>query len=1087
MRQPLNLDPLPNEMERAGYHFVNESPKLIPDPILSMTGHFRTIPSTALNIPGLPCTVNACALATYLVYARMPVVFPPPRLTLPGLIRWLDHAGLADFPVYAAAYPGAAADAILTWASGTLRADGAALLFAPERIVAPLHGQPPPPPIPAHIAFVQYYRNAPGARPCVVFSEVPFGVGNYWHATRPSPEYAAMANLGLACMCTDRCEHEGAFATEPSIGFAPLPYRVSYRRNAHYLAQVVAVHNSAYSHGPHDALVYRGQNGRVMVQPHAFDLTDTTDVRGASKLATVLNGVYVEAYELHPSNARAIDVGTLVGVAIAPAIFAAFTRFAETVWRTLRMEIAPWTVHSHGRALLAIPGVPSWAYPHQLAFFFPILFASASFGRFVVPWLLSKRSLGFRAFQAGGVYRGAFPSTARAYQTPVGNRLEQAVASHPRWTEAELRALVRRLGHELRAQQVLTAYEIDMWVERNVTQEASAPIPALPVGHCACCLQKRRLRHCVCYDCRERARNPLLWEAVTPYMVTHVGMMPIFSSLPRVDLTVFRGWRTVGRSPSFAGQTFTTLRSLVTAMAKHYPSQATRRGRLCGPMFLGLMPTCYERGDFMTCIAVAVRLAMLAPEHEHDENGVLYNFMDEYGCLFEAWCRLFPQHNVPLEPWTREHVLAHQRSTAKRLLLERSYADLDAGMCAPISELFTVKSFVKAEKHFAHEYDTYTVKHKAKNVPRCINPVHPHVNALLAPYTLPTSKQLNRTFDCQSNIFYASGAKPEEINVFLNRAVSVHRYVLEDDVAMMDASHSEGSFRFQEMVLKALWPNMCEVIRDYLARTRHGQIRTGRLRALVHFVNLSGVPLTSWSNTIICIIIRIYALARAYRVVESLVTFSLWVDLVCQLIDAIFTAAAGDDGITFLPEEYNGVRTEDAQFLARYSAAWAECGFSVPASKIRLFTPANWRLSTFLAMRPVWSGVQYEYGVEVARRMRSMFWQIDNEMHPIAWGRGIASSLLTASRHVPVVREICDWYLARTSGAINEISFTNIYSTFYGYSVTGDVNSRGLGEFLSDYGIKAEEYADFRQMLCRIHDPLVNLWHPVLEKVFALE
>ncbi len=206
------------------------------------------------------------------------------------------------------------------------------------------------------------------------------------------------------------------------------------------------------------------------------------------------------------------------------------------------------------------------------------------------------------------------------------------------------------------------------------------------------------------------------------------------------------------------------------------------------------------------------------------------------------------------------------------------------------------------------------------------------------------------------------------------------------------------------------------------------------------------------------------------------------------MVSVLRIAVSGDDGFSFIPPEYNGVSIWDPTFIQRYSAAWAECGFSVGADKIRLFGEANWRMATFLAMRPVWSGQMYEYGPEPSRRLRSTFWMFDKDHHPVSWARGVCTGLLAAGAHVPVLSDICEWYMEITDGCCNmEATWTHNYNPFANYSLTGQKTPRGVAEFLDDYSITVEEYTDFRRMLKGCGDPFVNLTHPVLEKVMACE
>jgi hypothetical protein len=534
-------------------------------------------------------------------------------------------------------------------------------------------------------------------------------------------------------------------------------------------------------------------------------------------------------------------------------------------------------------------------------------------------------------------------------------------------------------------------------------------------------------------------------------------------------------------------QKFRSLTAVWRAYQKYRPVDPPGTyGRLCGPMFMGIEASCFPRGDYVTMLAFACRCALKPPCHPYVSLNPpeLETFEEVYIALAHIAMLLFPNLLTRVTPWTRQQVLDHQRVTAKRLQLERCYRDIDNGEMVGVSAMVRCKSFVKGEKHTAAELGDFLVTRKSKMVPRCINAVHPQLNAVLAPVTLPMSKLLNAVFHSRSNVFYAAGATPSQINDFMNNAISHNRYVLEDDVSMADGSHSKGSFAFQDFFVDAQVTD--ELCLTLIRAMRLANVRVGRLRAFASYINVSGVPLTSWSNTIVFIFVRLYALYVAYDLPLYLEDSTL-LHAMSQLMSSIYMAVAGDDGATFLPPSYNGIVTNTPEFLARYSQTWALFGFSVASDKIRVFDPSNWRLSTFLAMRPVWSGQRYEYGPELARRMKTMFWQYDNHMHPVAWARGIASSMLTAARHVPVLSDVCRWLLARTNGAIAQVEFTNPYSTFYGYYVEGDICDRGLNEFLLDYDISRAEYDDFLLLLQRTQDIYVNLSHIVLHKIFHKE
>jgi hypothetical protein len=1066
-------------MARAGYSFSKDVPPLLPDPILGLTPHFSSLPSLSFAVPGMACTTTTILFASYLSTRTLSTTYPPPRMDVAQMCAFLDNIGLADFPVAIAYYGHLPSQTITVLVHGTRREDGLCICHAPQRVVLPVPGAPPPPPIPPHWAFLKSPVTAKTELlPYVVFSSVFLGTDFYWHADRPSPEYNVMAHNNLACLCKHRCLHEPLrFRTAPSLG---------WDERADCRLDVEEIFSPMYSHGLNDALVYRSTKRCFMEQPAAIGLGSRADLRDFERLDIVTSNFHLAAYRV-PRLGRTWLASTL------GALLCAFTSRLLHSYATARFgnNTASTSLGLLRSLFLKPPPPPELVF--KLPYFGKVRQSVAlpivlGLGAFFALLRRPKRHLALDAPLAA--YRGEFPPTMRSHSTPVGRRLLRVARTRQDWSAVDLRALIRRTIAEHHYRDDIDPYELDEWIRRNAVVQAAAPIPALPVGHCVTCLRRARLRHCQCSNCRAMSKDERLWFYVPPFTLQHVGMRPLFTRAPVIPMDRIE-WRTRNPKefPSFCGVKYQDLYSFYRSLIQFHPSRATARGRLCGPMFMGLQPACFERGDWMSAIAAAARLLVLPPCHHFVDDAAVepYGFEQEFRRLWDLASALFPSLLVPLEPWTRQMVIDHQHVAIKRLAMLRSYAEMDAGIILEPRELMKVKPFGKAEKDVRDAHDstfTYLVP-KKKAVTRCINPVHPHVIAICAPYSYPMSKLLNRVFNCSANIFYASGSTPDEINIFLNRAVSVFRTVIEDDVSMADGSHSPGSFEFQHQFLKAQWPDMDRYAWSVFMEMTQGRMSTGRFRAYVHHVNLSGVPLTSWTNTIVFIFVRLCALAVAYGYaphVDQLLPSDL-----SAMLPLIYMAVAGDDGLTFLPASHRGVGPGDPEFLKTYSMVWASFGFPVPPDKIRVFHPHNWRLSTFLAMRPVWSGDRYEYGVEIARRMKSMFWQLDNNMHPVAWARGICISLLTCSRHVPVVSDICKWYLERTSGAATKTEFTNPYSTFYGYNVLGDLCERGIQEFCADYSLDVSAYYDFRRMLERTGDVLVNLSHPVLEAVFERE
>lgn len=261
------------------------------------------------------------------------------------------------------------------------------------------------------------------------------------------------------------------------------------------------------------------------------------------------------------------------------------------------------------------------------------------------------------------------------------------------------------------------------------------------------------------------------------------------------------------------------------------------------------------------------------------------------------------------------------------------------------------------------------------------------------------------------------------------------------------------------------------------------KIRVGQYTFEVEDVNASGVSDTSYKNSLLCLVIRAFAIVHA---LVDLMTLTQ--DQAAQWVNAVVRqccmAASGDDGLVRLPEVINGVHIRKFS-MARYQAAWAMAGFGI---KVHLVPPTRWRMATFLAMRPVWAGQRYEWAPEPARRMRGMFWQIDNSQHPMAWGRGIATQVLQQARALPVLSDVCEWYLRNTRGPVStNVEATNRYSPFYGSVMSGGKTERSIAEFCLDYRVTVDDLKVFQNVLDMTADVLVNIDCFVLHRIYAEE
>jgi hypothetical protein len=872
----------------------------------------------------------------------------------------------------------------------------------------------------------------------------------YWHATIPSPAYHAARLQGLACLCQYRCHHEpNAFHGCPSISFDP-------RMPVTYFCQVID-YRAPYSGGPKSSIQYVCADGSLLIEPKAnkLDFDMVYDVQ-----QVVLGQLHLRLYLAAGfRNDNFVAAASGVGLASTLWIFNSFVKKSLPPRFVLPKFSLQWCV---GAA---------------------VAFAAAACSSWImwVQWWKPSRKL---LPPLPKVRTWLPPTLARLpYANALRNR-QAASAGDP----SQLRNSLRRLAHEYFNEHLLDPAEIDDWVEQVATAPATSPIPTTGELRCRCCLcqQRRPLKKRLCVRCR---RAPIYPEYC--YFTTQwVGMLPLYSQHPRIPAGV--AFRNDVRA-TYKGIPLESTDDVIQLYDRCKPHLSVQ-GRLCGPMFLGFVVHCYPRGIETTMMAFAVRLGIPVA------NVPDQNFWDSM-VLFSTVVLSDFHRSALYQVWDEQQVLDHQRDASKREKLRRAFAEMDSGDFPSVRRFETFGAFSKLEKHtftsLKDPFDATSMVSKAKRAPRLINSPHPHVNARMSTKTIPLLKWLKHTFHTQHYFYYAGCSMPQELNEWLNDSIEVSTCALEDDVSMMDASQNEFSQDFMAHIIQTLLsrPDYADLAR-LLNLCRQVRISQSGFRARATDVNASGVPLTSFLNSLTTAFVRIHAIVFAFTgcSYNLLPERDIFLYHFRRLKDLFRMAVAGDDGLVFLPPHYNGMSVYDPLWLQRYVEAWTWSGFDVGPSKIKLHTPQNWRLATFLAMRPVWSGSRYEFGVEISRRFKSMFWMLDKSLHPFAWGRGVATSLMKASRHVPVVRLILEWYLSRTNGSITHVSwaeedysFTNPDSTVYNYCVVGDLCPRGVDEFLTDYGVESEQLDDFADYLGKLPDVLVNLDHIVLRKIAALE
>ncbi len=987
--------------------------------------------------------------------------------------QWCDRS-MPGFPIFV--YDVIRADYIFV--RGFRRVDGFAIVFFPN--------------LPHwSIVMLSQEEHVPHV-PLVYFGNVPLDSQDiYWHFDQPTPSALHKQSLGLACRCTSRCHHEGErFQSAPSVGFGKRGISLGHQL-------VVIAHKSPYSRGRQDHLHFRELNHVVAEEPEDCWLIGNVDL--SSVQYVTLTKIRLSVYCVLPDYRRRIfgfSVATIVSAINACLKF-------KTSRRVGVLETCPSFPRPH-MPLLRLPEFPSFreqivqylygettrqyltrvsslflrqcreTVGHVLTMlkdFYILGFHSLS----STQWLMVSGVSLFHAYVFIRLRRhSAMPRltlgrtwlptslTGLPFSTELVNRT--AMGTDPLACRNLLKRALAEYDHPI----LVDPIEVERWIDNVTTAVGTMPVPSLGSGVCHSCMKKRKLKKLRCADCRALELPPcdLVYFGMVPAMYPLVEQHPLIpSNMP------FRTHNSRHSSFSWEGVSLTSTTEVMAIYDANRPILRSR-GVLCGPMWCGVVIRCYPSNIETTLVAAAIRMAVFPTNNPQP----LFwkNMLTMLPVLLPA---------KQLAPVTPTEVLDNQRSADRRKKLEECFKLIDEGfpIHRAVRKGMTMGAFSKLEKHCPVTLKRGFWTIKPKLAPRLINNPKALLNALMSVYTLPILDWLHTTWSSTSNVFYAGCSSPQDLNVFLATA-SENRYVLEDDVSMMDGSHTESSQDFfRSAVLRCFSGRHREILMALLELCQHLRVVKGKLKLDITGPNPSGVPVTSLLNSITTAFVRVCALYFAYTGEDP----TLLADLqpFKHFLGLIYCAVAGDDGCVFLPAQILGTDTFSPDFMARYIHYFSLSGFDVGPSKIRIHRPFQWRLHTFLAMRPYWSGERYEYGVEISRRMKAMFWMLDKNHHPLAWGRGVALSLYKASRHVPVISDICKWYLSCTRGVTTSISiasFTNPYSSVYGYEVIGDINDRCVREFCIDYGVSKDLYDDFLVYLWSQTNPLINLDHPLL-------
>lgn len=664
------------------------------------------------------------------------------------------------------------------------------------------------------------------------------------------------------------------------------------------------------------------------------------------------------------------------------------------------------------------------------------------------------------------------------WNVPSVDELQSRLATLPNITADHAYDILRRIAAMENWKVKWNRSEVLTWITRVVTVPGETRLvydsPKHKCLNCKIACMKYRM---LCKRCWQRLRTERPSRYIPDEFLVYVGVLPIFSSrfsFPAVQMKP-------GAEVRKHGTVLFNSHSQPQEMLDWYSKQhvlTSYRGRNCGPIFMGQCPTCFPRGQETAVVAFLVRLGGVSPANP------VAPWFDHLFAYFDR------EPIAVIEPESRGQFLKHFKGEKLAKMLEAE-ANINAGKYAlPLKNgvpTCDMKGFTKAEKSywFTVENDLKISKKHVK--PRFICCPQPEFLFTLGPYTHAQTKWLSKQYGPTDHLFYAGCATPEQLNQWLNyvhRALG-HYISIADDISACDSSHSEESMKFHRRARMKLFGRLPFDIALHYDAEETLTIKVGEYRLSVNFVNGSGVSDTSFKNSLLCLFIRLFAVAHAVRDLTHMDLAEMF-EWLTYIREMVYTAASGDDGMIRCTRFIDGVDLTSPDSIRRYNEMWANFGFTV---KVQVFPEEEWRMATFLACRPTWTGNFYEFTPEPARRMRSLFWQIDNSMHPVVWGRSVATSLWNSAAPNPVLGPLARWYLLNTTGGVVETSlFDNPYNPFCGYETVGkEVTTRAIKEFLIDYHLTDRDYEVYLGMLRDSPSVYVSMNCHLIRMLYRLE
>jgi len=1025
-----------------------------------------------LPSPQYSCFHSAICLSFGLLKSTPMINFLPHTLNLSNLPNLLLNIGAIGVPIYY--YNGS-----FQLYHGVARDDGFCLAFFPPGSITPGSN--------AHLTFANIPRNSNRPTPFSLFSSIPplNTDAIFWHAPYYSSEYESLRVLGRACLCKFvPCAHDSslisasfshAIKTTHSLAIVgpPTDFEVTATRLLRMGESELYDHGCERVSEEQDLTKTLFRSTDCMLVKRRMPSRPAFFKPIVCAALTYAFNYYVYMFKLPKSHTMQISLKQSYILKIyASSPMQLLDRFISDLVQKF-LGICSHVVktflakHTFFGVQFRIVDTTQWLVPPRLvAHCAGLILLSTLF--VLLHWIFGMKK--YTRHVPLPSPTTPFDPRFTFFKSDLGHYILDRMVGHQRNRDTMM-TIARRGMQELGYPSISHA-AVNEWLDTLYSPMYGVVYQKPGCLNCFCTTQVRRR---VCSSCRKAIKYPFYYQPITDSF-SYIGLRPIRSVDPLFDTTLSFD-PTV--SITFKGHIISNLNDVNTVYHMYKPSPRGF-GHSCGPVIYFTEPSVFAPSPVMTLVACAMRMALPPP--------FLPYSLETMPLLFSLFKQVFPGFRRSLTPF-KHQVILERLPAPKRIVYLSALRNIENGLVPSIKKLTTFKAFAKHEKAVHFTYDLCNgFQSKLKRVPRLINSPKPELNVLLSPWTSAYSKHLVAIFEPCSHIFYASGNTPQNVNKHMQASWDFSLNIIEDDVSFMDLSQCFSGLSCVATEIVSCFDSPPAHVFKLLVAQITLNIKTPEITANLGQHNASGVPTTTISNSLVCILSRVFALAFVIlQIPLSSTSFQKYLEIFPLVIQSIMMSVSGDDGYMTIRDSIYPYRFNSPRFLELYSKGFSLCGLDVGASKIRTFDEINWRLGTFLAMRPYYTTSGYCLGPELARRLSTAFWKLDSSLHPITWLSSVAYSLSIAAPYVPILRDIVSMVLRVVPNLKQKIDLCDEFSIFHNWSVEADFHPQSVVEMAQDYQFPLELYYDFKTMCDRCQTPFVHLNHPIFSYIAKMQ